>query len=218
MPTVLLDVDGVVADFSGGVRRELTSCPEAERPAGHERYYHHDQLSHARATTYEGMDAALEAWLWPRVAATPDWWFDLDPLLADAERGGARSALADIRRRADVIWATCRKSPEGGVLGAANQTRRWLARWDLDPHAAVVCCAGTVGKVRLAAATRAVAVLDDKPRTLRELHAHAIKHGHPLALFAPNWPYTAELPAERLPVPAALARIAALVAGDAGGA
>ena len=195
LPTVCLDVDGVVADFYAGVRDELVraaSILERNSPARPEGWRDLD-ANHARlvtetATQYDGpWDDALEAWLWPRVDASHDWWKGVPQLACVAARKPQlRFLLMQLKLAADVLWVTSRHS---GASPVGQQTQQWLRACGLDDRPNVVACEGSAHKIAVLRALKPIAMVEDNPTIL-----NAMALGDSLTLrYAPPWPYCSGL-------------------------
>lgn len=103
---ILLDMDGVLVDFVGAVRRLLPSVPPDERwPPG----------SHDLA----GLGGVSEAEMWRRVDAEgPGWWADLEPYPWAAD-------LLDLAGPAAVVVTSPHRHPACHA-GKAEALRRLL--------------------------------------------------------------------------------------------
>jgi FMN phosphatase YigB (HAD superfamily) len=72
IPVICFDVDGVVADFHAGVRRELQNASVENRPEG---WTDPERIPRSEeCTEYHAFTAALMTWLWPKIRKHPNWW------------------------------------------------------------------------------------------------------------------------------------------------
>ena len=135
----LLDADGVLVDFVGGLVRELgTGCPPFDA-------FH----------TYKLSDT-LGPELWPtaeRIMRDPDFWASLPPVPGARESVGAlRSAGYEVVV-ATAPWRSCNRW---------EFARRKLLKqlFDISPDDVIICSAERKATIR------ATVFIDDKPETV----------------------------------------------------
>lgn len=146
-PTVLLDVDGVLADFIGAVLRSLSALVPGRRHV-HEDITRFDFVSELKLTADEKkavMSAIGGKEFWPRIDPFP----------------GAREGVARLREIADVYIVT---SPWNSCETWLHARESWLRRHFDIPHSHVLAgsakhiCAGDY-------------FVDDKTETLQRWRA-----------------------------------------------
>lgn len=108
------DIDGVLADFTGGFRglaNEMFGVPEDVD---------------AEQTTWRPQELTRKQYdaAWDYIKAHPEFWSELSPLITEQER----QALAELNARYTVVYVTARHNrPE--IVAA---TKDWLTRqWGL---------------------------------------------------------------------------------------
>jgi uncharacterized HAD superfamily protein len=111
-----VDIDGVIADFTGGARRFFKEKFGGPSDSVVQTGWGFDSLS----TSEFQMPADHEAVLWEHVDATPNWWCSLEP-----EKG--TSSLAEVAANHDVYFITNRKSKHyDNGMSVRQQTQYWL--------------------------------------------------------------------------------------------
>ena len=167
---IAFDMDGVLADMSGALRREATRLGLA--PEEPEEVVENDGSSASSASSASSDDTApstrrmsdrAQRRLWAEVTKVENFWGTLDEL----ERGSVRrlDALA-VARRWEVLFITTRPPTAGETV--QRQTQRWLDRCGFRlPSVYVV--SGSRGKV--ASALDLDIVVDDRPENCIDVKA-----------------------------------------------
>lgn len=155
-PIVVLDIDGVLADFSLAFTQRLVEMGRIAAPVpatAQQTWYFRDSLPITRAD---------EDAVWAYIDGSRTFWRDLRPIL-DADD---RLALRDLAKVARIIYMTGRL--DAGNLTLA-QTHGWLNLNGL-PHGPVILNPDKVdGVAALGRMARVVGIIDDKPATLEAM-------------------------------------------------
>ena len=141
MRPIMLDVDGVLADFVLGFLNVVQSCPGGRDILP---YSTHQQMVWDFALPPELLRAA-----WDIVKAERHFWADLPALISPA----VFKDINRLRRYREVYFVTNRVGHK-----AHDQTREWLVAHGIEHPAVVV----TGRKGQFAAAVNAAAAIDDK--------------------------------------------------------
>lgn len=154
--TILIDVDGVLADFSAAYTRTAKGIdPQQEiisavaQPDWNLRCF---------------MDKGLVDATWDAVRQAEAWWTELHPLFTEKELYRLRHIMA----AHEVVFCTGRKSktrnPDGPTV--AEQTIQWLEAKGIK-HPSVLCCSK---KGVIAKAIGATHSIEDKPTNVIDIH------------------------------------------------
>lgn len=108
---ISLDVDGVLADFNGQVRRLLDS-PEPS---------HQENVGFWWPIDEGYFDSKVEFWAWADTLG-PLFWFGMDPV------EGALEAVLFLRRHGHHLEVITHRRPQRGENGA-EPTELWLGKW-----------------------------------------------------------------------------------------
>lgn len=133
MASIVIDLDGVMADF-------LTSFTTLGQEMGLvDRIWSHD----------EHLAPSIQL-VWTEVGKRPWWWLGLQPLVNDEELAMIRA----LQEEHQIVFCTSRKA---GTPHPQVQSREWLAKIGL-PEASVIC---SNRKEEIASGVNASYVLDD---------------------------------------------------------
>lgn len=171
---VLIDIDGVLADF-------CLSYTSVARSLG---------LSEGAWSTSEQKTWYIEVFdnkvVWDSIKNSWNWWMGLNPLIDDTEV----VLLNDVIQTHNIYFVTNRPSTKG--LSAEAQSRAWLSSLGvMVDHASVIATkSGTKGK--LAKALDIDIAIDDRPENITEMSAENIK------CVVRAWQYNKGLPHKRV--------------------
>lgn len=143
MRTVILDVDGVLADFVWGfmsLAYRKFGVPVAVYGTIHQ----------AQWDTFHGLSRSQVSEVWQDIKESPDFWYALPRLATPSDF----SKVRDLCSRADVYFVTSRPGRDSKV-----QTEDWLKSYDIDNPTVIV----SSRKGEAAMVVGAHAMLDDKP-------------------------------------------------------
>ena len=165
-PLIVFDIDGVLADFTGGFTTHLELAP---RHQGTQKTW--DFAAPQRSVNK----------VWKAVDASRSFWYNLPSLLT-------REEVLEVREHVDALGAhalylTGREDRGNGTL---RQTREWLDAFDF-PMGKVVINARDKRGIIESMGQRVLGIIDDKPSTVEDLHAH----GYPV--YVRDWQYNRDL-------------------------
>lgn len=167
MRSIVIDIDGVLAEFSHRLHRHLrihgAEMRPFETPAGPTLW----EWEQAYGATPE-----QQALAWADIYANPEWWSGL-PKHADLDPA-AIWLLQQLHEQAEVYAVTARPH------GSRKVTEQWLKGLGLDIPVVIA----PKGKYRALQAMHPLVVIEDKPETLVELAtAQRLRAEHDRALL-----------------------------------
>ena len=169
---LVIDMDGVLVDWVLGFTRVLLAVQGRDI-----RLAYSTGAQQTWRFEDSGFDTPTVDKAWELIKASPTFWQDLPTLLTEHERDEVRRLI----RTFDVKFVTSRPG-----INTKQQTEAWLHACGLDGGTVVVA----ENKLPLLMALQPVAILEDKPSTIRE----ARKAGLPVCVR--DWPYNRSLGTE----------------------
>lgn len=170
-PTVVFDIDGVLANFALGFTRLAKEMGLTDTVVENGEQMSWNFPFHVDS-------------VWSRVDSTYNFWEALQPFV-DEDDMDAMHALA---QEAHVMYVTGRNGE-----AAERQTHNWLNEWDF-PEGPVFFVPRKSDKEEVILPNRyqLIGVLDDKPSILESLAAENIP------VVARDWPYNRSVPVPRV--------------------
>lgn len=153
-PIVVIDIDGVLADFSLAFTRRLVTMGLIEKPvpcAEQKTWRFRDSLPITRAD---------EDAVWAKIDTSRSFWFLLPSLVGEVDR----VTLTALRREAHIVYMTGRQDAGNRTYA---QTKAWLQAYSLPSGSLVM--QGDKAQGVAALGDSVIGVIDDKPSELESL-------------------------------------------------
>lgn len=158
-PVVVVDLDGVLADFCFGFTEMLYRRPRSNGTQ--------------ETWTFDATPLQIKR-AWARIDQSKTFWYSLVPLVSESEVSDARH----LARSADFVYMTGREERGNDTLG---QSTRWLKFLGM-PEGAIVLEGDKLAGVRRLTGD-VYGIIDDRPRNITRLQ-HA---GEPV--YVRDWQY-----------------------------
>jgi len=168
-PTVVFDIDGVLADFTYGFTRAVTNDPRSQGTQ--------------ETWDFEWKPEIIRS-TWKHIDRSKTFWYDLPPLVTPAEA----VEMQRLHSARGIIYLTGRR--EGDENNVAGQTYAWMVKHDL-PLGRIVLTDDKIATIR-ELGLNPVGIIDDKPDLVMDFAMAAYP------IYVRDWRYNRELPTQGL--------------------
>lgn len=178
--TVVVDCDGVLANFVKGFCRLVATEAEAMKAATFDTYH---QIAAYESTSWAGWTRELIDLAWHRVHHTPNFYYSLEPLSRAMEDSWA---LIKLTEQMKLYIVTARRDHYGSPMN--ELTQHWIEE-HYNAHTSVIATASEDRKIAVIEALEPYAVIDDSPRVLGKLMASSALQRAETQIYKRGWPY-----------------------------
>ena len=189
-PVVVLDCDGVLANWAGAFCNLAADyCAAAPPRKLHTEFYDsYSEISHYQSADWPGWDKKLIDDTWRHIWATPNWFMSLDPIDANRANTWAFSRLAD---QTKLYVVTARPDCAGDPMN--ELTQHWIEN-HFGVHTSVIACGSVKEKIRVIEALRPNFLIDDAPHVLEHFMS-AVPDAYP-TVVARDWLFNRTSPCD----------------------